>query len=694
MTTLDSSQSAFCQSSESNIRLLAPAGCGKTSSLLHRCKSLVERATGSPRFLIITFTNAAAEELKDRQANDPAFECLNDKTTITTLNAYGWRRTRSQVRNARLLTSPADRHFAVLNQLRPVWLDKQHIEQAVTARGWGRRNTRTIMDVMDNLKSMGFDHTFDTNLDKFQERIRGLESQGASWRVDQQFEALAGMGILDIRNRSNGERTSADYREFYSKFFAFWRDATARLLEESTFTFEDQKYWPYLDLRSPGPDGKPKPHIYGAARHDHILVDEFQDINPLDLALIKVIVERHQSTITIVGDDDQAIFEWRGASPEYILQPQRYFGTQFKDYQLETNYRSPRNIVNHSQELIAQNKNRVAKRVEASEDAATAEITVETVDSISDRLRYVTDVVRDTKYPGRVAVIGHRRSHLIPYEIYFASDGAPFKTAADLDIFGTKAFDDFTELLDIWNGANDRTRPGVAVDNALAICNLIKRQPLNRTDSPNLKSHILQGRPRTTNEAIQTITSYTGAPLSGKSHSELHKTALGFLNADSLPEAIKMVDQEFDGLSFDYDKQEESIWHTAPPLLQLAEIAEAEGYDADDMINRIEFAKAQIQEYRDLEDFNQEGQTPRVWERPLHLMTAWRAKGKEFDTVILLDTVEGIWPDYRADDERKLEAERRLFYVAFTRAQRRVIMLTRTGVAMSPFIDELGLPTK
>ena len=117
----------------------------------------------------------------------------------------------------------------------------------------------------------------------------------------------------------------------------------------------------YLDLRSPGPDGKTRPFIYGAARYDHILVDEFQDINPLDLALIKVIVERNQSTLTIVGDDDQAIFEWRGASPEYILQPQRYFGSPFKDYLLETNYRSPRNIVTHSQNLIAHNRNRVEK---------------------------------------------------------------------------------------------------------------------------------------------------------------------------------------------------------------------------------------------------------------------------------------------------------------------------------------------
>ena len=689
MAPLDSSQLQFCRSTESNIRLLAPAGCGKTSSLLYRCSSLISPSSNSLRFLIITFTNAAAEEVKDRQANAPEFECLKDRMTVTTLNALGWRRIRSRVNNRRLLQNPTDRHFAVLNQLRPVWIDRSHIAQAVSQRG---RNARTLLDVMDNLKSMGFDHTTDTNFERFQERIQSLKLQGASWRIEEQFDSLTRMGILESHTHNNIEQASHSATAFYDRFFTFWRDASASLLAQSTFTFEDQKYWPYLDLRSPGPDGKPKPYIYGAARYDHILVDEFQDINPLDLALIKVIVERNQSTLTIVGDDDQAIFEWRGASPEYILKPQQYFGFPFRDYLLETNYRSPRNIVTHSQKLIAHNKNRVNKHVDATENAANAEIKIVTLDKISDRLRYVTDIVRAAE-PGRVAVIGRKRSHLIPYEIYFASDGAPFKTAADLDIFETKALNDFTSLLTVWDSSRERARPrSQAVDNALVICNLIKRFPLNKKDSPNLKNYLQRARPRTTMEAVQAIAGYTGASLSGKSHTDLYKVADEFLSVQTLSEAIEVVEDEFAGLRFDWDKQEESIWHTAPPLQQLAEIAEDEGFDADDLIERIENAKMQLDEYRDLEDVTQEGGTPRVWERPLHLMTAHRAKGKEFDTVVLLDTVAGTWPDGRAENQRKIEEERRLFYVAFTRAQKRVIMLTETGAPISLFVRELGLP--
>lgn len=333
MAQLDHSQLKFCASVSMNIRLLAPAGCGKTLSLLHRCKQLLGRSESHPRFLIVTFTKAAAAELKERLARDPEFESIGDHTRITTLNAYGWQRIRDQVRNPKLLANQTDYHFATLNQLRPVWEGKPRIEEAINRH---KSATRTLMNVMDNLKSMGFDHRRDTNRDRVQSHFSALERQGLSWRIREQFDLLMGINVLEPpRGSEEVERSaSVSVRQFYDRFFLFWREATRRLLDESTFTFEDQKYWTYLDLKPGGPKGKTKPHLHGAARYNHILVDEFQDINPLDLQLVKVLAERNQATLTIVGDDDQAIFEWRGASPEYILHPETYLGASFADYVL------------------------------------------------------------------------------------------------------------------------------------------------------------------------------------------------------------------------------------------------------------------------------------------------------------------------------------------------------------------------
>ena len=194
MVTLDRSQLEFCRSTERNIRLLAPAGCGKTLALLYRCREIIERSSGHPRFLIVTFTKAAAAELKERMAVDPQFESVGDQARVTTLNAYGWQRIREQVRSPSLLTSQNDYHFAMLNQLRPVWDGKPPIEAAIS----GRNNaTRELMKVMDNLKSMGFDHTRDTNRDHVQKHLAALEHQGLSWRIREQFDLLTGISVLD-----------------------------------------------------------------------------------------------------------------------------------------------------------------------------------------------------------------------------------------------------------------------------------------------------------------------------------------------------------------------------------------------------------------------------------------------------------------------------------------------------------------
>lgn len=589
MLNLDPSQTAFCQSKEADIRLLAPAGCGKTASLLHRCRELTRRARRKPRFLIVTFTKGAAVELQERLAKDPYFEILKGQATITTLNAYGWQRIRSQsrVNNPRLLTTSTDLYFAMKNQLHPVWAGNQYIEPVVTKRG---DDARTLMTVMDNMKSMGFNHTTDTTLPLYQQRMDALEAQGLTWRIDEQFEMLNSLGILDSSRKGDGERASANHRTFFERFFTFWLSATERLLSESTFTFEDQKYWTYLDIKSPGPDGKTKPAWRGVTRYHHIMIDEFQDINPLDMALVKALAERSKASLTIVGDDDQAIFEWRGATPEYILHPDAYLGREFTDYQLAVNYRSPGNIVNLSQRLIANNKNRVPKRVSAVDTKNAAEIEIQKTNSINESLSLVTHLVRNTEYPGKVAVIGRLRRQLIPYQIYYASDGAPFQTAVDLDVFNSSPFNSLIKLMEIWERSQDSRRPDQILDDAIVICNLVRRRPLSKKNKGDLERYLYKANPESAAEAIALLKGYDGPKLSGKTHLQLHDAAANFLATDSVANALRSVSNGFTGLQFEPDLAADSIFYTAPRMVmvQLAEIAENEGYTSDNLITRID----------------------------------------------------------------------------------------------------------
>ncbi len=422
-------------------------------------------------------------------------------------------------------------------------------------------------------------------------------------------------------------------------------------------------------------------------------MDEFQDINPLDLVLIRAIVARHRASLTIVGDDDQAIFEWRGATPEYILHPDKYFEKSFRDYQLQVNYRSPSNIVHHSQALIQNNASHVPKAVVAKDGAAIAEIELLRTDSIGERLELVTEIVKSTEYPGKVGVIGRLRRQLIPYQIYFATNrGAPFSTAVDLDVFNSNAFTKLADLLMIWDRSSLGRSVNQAVEDAISVCDLIRRLPLSKKNRASLKSYLRREVPRTVRDAVTALDRYGGPKLSGKTHQQLHEYGSAFLAASDVAGALRRIERRFDGLRFDWEKAEEDVFFTAPPLAQLAEIVEEQRLSVSDLVDRIETVKLQAQEYRDLEQGESDSDITDFLDRPLHLMTATRAKGREFDTVVLLDTVHGIWPHKLATEEREIEAERRLFYVAFTRASRRVVLLASSDTGLtSRFVDELNL---
>ena len=677
---LDKSQRKFCESEARHLRVLAPAGCGKTSALLYRCLHLSKQKSGE-KFLLVTFTKAAELEAGSRLAEDRDLAPIRDLVTVSTLNAYGYRRLRNEIQHPKLLSLRKDRHFAMRNQLHPVWSNHEKIASAITGRG---NHGSRLMAVIDALKALGFDHTTDTNPEKFNKRLDSLCGQRLWPQVETQVYSLKQSRILEAEvdlKKPSGRQA------FYRYFFGFWREAVKRLHEESTFTFEDQKYWCWLDLRSPGLGGKRKPPVTGAARFAHVLIDEFQDINPLDLALIKTIVERHRASVTIVGDDDQAIFEWRGATPEYILRPDDHFKTGFQTITLETNYRSARNIVKHSQNLIQYNKRRVSKTIKAAPGAGNAKIEIVRAGPIGERLRLVSEIARDIREPGRVAVIGRVRSQLIPYEVYYASDGGPVKTAADLDVFASDAFGHLMTLLEIWERREGRQRPARALDDALEVLNRVKRFPFNKRDKENVRKHLKTINARTTAEVVYGLASYRGAPLSGKSSEQIAGAAGEFMSAGDVATAIRAIGDSFAGLRFDVEKAEDDIFFTSPPLNQLADMAESEGMSADDLLGRLEDAKNRLHHYQ----FGDEGDDADE-DRPLHLMTATRAKGKEFDTVILLDVNTEIWPHKRAETEYELEAERRLFYVAFTRAQKRVILLSKENASLSSFVGELNLP--
>ncbi len=693
--TLDLSQRQFCEAPDENIRLLAPAGCGKTISLLFRCAYLAEKANPQRlRFLILTFTRVAQQELRSRLNEDNRFASLRDRIEIITLNSWGYRRIKNIASSTKLITTNEDLFFTMRNQLRPIWIRSEY-EIVRTALEGKKKNTRPkkLMEIIDSFKSIGFDHIRQTNYEEFVKRLDELRSQGLTHKLNEICSLLVGLGIISKNNNN---------REIYNNFFRFWRDATKHLISSETFTIEDQKYFAYLNERQKLDEDS---YLSGAARYDHILVDEFQDINPLDLALLKAIVQRNRANITIVGDDDQALFEWRGATPEYILRPQDFFEMDFSTYTLATNYRSPSNIVEMSQRLIARNSRRVNKTIYAARtDVALVEVQVtENLNRAMERVHTeIQNLIAGGNNPARVAIIGRKRSQLIPYQIFFASNNVPFCAAEDLQVFMSKAFERIISLITIKTRYDTKPRRTEVVNDILELCDLVQRYPLSKPDRQALRRHLNNSEGLSTVlEAVESLELYRGslrgekANSKGRISSVMADSIRCFLQAETVAESIRQLGENFSGLQIDLGKAEDDIFYVDPPFLHLAEYAIRYEDDYNQFIDDIERAKEQLAHIPPVDD-DEPSSSDELLTRPVHLMTAIRSKGKEFDSVILLDVNDDIWPNRNAETPEEQEAERRVFYVAFTRARRKVLILVsrqfcNRDAIPSPFLAEMGL---
>jgi DNA helicase-2/ATP-dependent DNA helicase PcrA len=426
---LDEFQQVFCESDAENIRLLAPAGSGKTHSLLHRCSQVYERSGGKSRFLIVTFTRAARDELRTR-LQTPPFQSIAGNTEVTTLNSWGWRRVRDRHHSPRLVTKTVDRSFAVQNSLQPVWSKSKRIEAAFKKQRFVAG--KVILNLIDQVKNLGFDHRSMTDNAAAERHIEALQQVGLGQFIPQISEELVEIGAIERPKIADA----------FGVFYPFWRNATKALIEQSLFTLEDQKYVALRDIEDQiAEDRLPS----GGSKFSDNLIDEFHDIGPLDLQLIRAIARLHRARAVIVGDDDQAIFEWRGASPSYILGPDRWFSQSFKTFVLEKNYRCPRNIVIAADRLIRNNSFRHVKNV-IPVSSIDADITVIEKDDFTDSIDHVVDEVetffsrRDIGRE-RMALVSRKRAQLIPYQIILAQKDIPFCAAEDLQVFLSEAFE-------------------------------------------------------------------------------------------------------------------------------------------------------------------------------------------------------------------------------------------------------------
>ncbi len=677
---LNKSQEAFIKCQDEFSRALAPAGSGKTATLLWKCLADAKVSNLKNKYLIFTFTRVARDELRDRLNTWDEFKELRKVTRIETLNQWGFNYIKNFKDGLQLKTTKQDNFYLVNNNLRPHWEDDPILGKLSKKR----YQYSEIIQIFGELKTLGFRHDSPKKdfLNHFSLHLGWLETNNLLKYFDEKvYKQLLEMDLLDS-GKSDIERQ-------INPFLEFWKNSTENLWKQSLITLEDQKYWALVKLCEQYSDGKIFP---APQRYQHIMIDEFQDINPLDLFLIKKLVELNKSKLTIVGDDDQAIFEWRASSPNFILHPEKYFNENFSTHILDINYRSPQNIIKLSQKLIKYNSRRVDKMITPILQT-NASVQSLTFSNHMESVQFIIKLVNESQAQinsERIAIISRKKGQLIPIQITLTSNDIEYYAKEDLNILLSHAFNDLKKLLEIIPEKNSRRSSDSIVNDLLSFCNKVYKYPLTKKDNSALRRFLTARTPKTFQQGLEILLEYPN-PIKGNHILSFHLSILNVVSCETVSDAILTIEKELAGLKKHYAKSDDDIFYKDPPFLYMVEYAEKYSDDFWGFIDHMEKAIEKMTSFDEFNDNVDLGIRANV-----HLMTALRAKGKEFDTVVVLDVNDGIWPIKYAEDEYELEQERRLFYVVTTRAKKRLIFLSLKEMLgnqlnVCPYFEEMGL---
>lgn len=426
---------------------------------------------------------------------------------------------------------------------------------------------------------------------------------------------------------------------------------------------------------------------------DHILIDEFQDTNDTEFKLI-CHLKKPMASLYVVGDPDQTIYTWRGANQDIILKLEKHFHN-IETIILDQNYRSTQTILDSANNLIAFNKMRVKKDLFTQNDKGDP-ILVKQFDASKEEASYVAKEIKRLantgKYKLKDIVLLYRSNYLtVDFEHAFMAEHIPYK------IFGGQKFYQRREIKDVLAYFNLIVNP----NNDICferIINVPKRN-IGETSTTKLKLAASEKK----------LPLYRYIDSIELENSPIKASAIS---------ALKAMITRIEVAKTDIEKNEEIYSKILEDL-----IIDLRYYDylslEEDGDERIENVKALFQDLRHYLKKNPEAsfdqylqdiallsaQDEIVDGDHITLMTVHTAKGLEFPIVFLVKFSEGIFPNGRALEDggaKAMEEERRLAYVAITRAMEKLyITFSRdysfvigSNLMSSQFIKQAGLTYK
>ncbi len=615
--------------------VIAGAGSGKTRTLTYRVAYLLEQGIPPDRILLLTFTNKAAKEMMRRVA-----ELLGrDLPELWggTFHSIGARVLR---RHAELLGFRPD--FTILDREDSSDLLKTCIAEAeidVKATRFPKA------DVVNNIISMGLNT---------HRSVAEVVAQDYDY-----FAALAPQ-IADIAARYVKRKQAANVMDF-DDLLALW----LKLLQDHEEVRERFQ-----------------------RRFQYILVDEYQDTNKLQSDLIDLLGAKHKN-VMVVGDDSQSIYAWRGANFRNILEfPKRYPGT--KTYKVEINYRSTPEILSVANAAIAANTEQFSKQLTAAKKSGQKPVLVVCGDG-NQQASFIAQRVLELREEGRsmneMAVLYRSHFHALELQLELTRRNIPFSITSGIRFFEQAHIKDVAAYLKLVTNPTDELSfkrlammlPGIGGKGAEKLW--VKYSSLaGRTGVPPVPPTVFSnGETGETPVLLESGREATNPPARNSIATALQKSSGA---------APKKAEKAWAQFAITLSQLEVEPVRAQPwEMIRIVVEAGYKDYLQENFANyrnRLEdleqlasFARTfksteefltQLSLLTNIEADDQNKKTND--DEQLRLSTIHQAKGLEFDVVFVIMLCDGLFPSSRSSESVEgEEEERRLFYVAITRAR-------------------------
>ena len=606
MPGLNDKQLEACCTTDGPLLILAGAGSGKTRVITHRIAYLIDEMSVNPyNILAITFTNKAAAEMRERVDNLVGFGA--ERVGVSTF------------------------HSMCVRILR------KHIDKI------GGTSSFTIYDASEQKTVV-------------KEVLKYLQ-------LDPKLYPERAM-LSAISKAKEGYMTPDDYEKEHAASFRdqkiaeVYREYQKRLQSNNALDFDDLIF-KTIFLFETNPDVLAEYQT----RFKYIMVDEYQDTNHTQFILVKMLAAKYRN-LCVVGDDDQSIYKFRGATIENILNFEEQFDCNADTdvIKLEQNYRSTQNILNCANQLISNNQSRKGKNLwTASGDGE--KVTVYKASSERSEAKFVADTILEDINKGRKyndhAILYRMNAQSNALEQTFIQSGIPYKIIGGLKFYDRKEIKDILAYLSVINNHFDFLRLRRIINEPKrgigeATVNALEQITSDLGDSP---IHIMQ-------EADML------APLVKRSKqlmpvgdmlSELTELS------DTLPLA-ELLDKLLDmtGYKRHLEMQGDEGLTRLENINELKSTMSSYEENADEP--SLSGFLEEISLYTDVDNLDSDADY-------VVLMTMHSAKGLEFPIVFVVGMEDNIFPSSRSlESEADTEEERRLAYVAVTRAKEKLYL--------------------